>query len=158
MFTFLVSNFAFGQIKLEDLKVDTTITGFYFAADFHGTKVFTKNGSSDIQSTKPPSAYSFTISQNFTSSLAKEQLEMLFNMTVQDGYKITDLTRKDTTLNGYEAFYISYIETNEKTSYKNIVFNAFVIKNKTLILFTSGDLDNGLYHEKFKRTFYSIKI
>ncbi len=157
LFTFLVSNFAFGQIKLEDLNVDTTITGFHFAADFQGTKVFTKNGPSDIK-TVNPTAYSFTIAQNFTASMAKEQLEMLLNMSVQNGYKITNLAKKDTTLNGYNAFYISYIETDYKTSYKNLVFNAFVIKDKTLILFTSGDLDNGLYYEKFKRTFYSIKI
>jgi hypothetical protein len=157
IFTFLVSNFAFGQIKLEDLKVDTTITGFHFAADFQGTKVFTKNGPSDIQ-TINPTAYSFTIAQNFTAVMAKEQLEILLNMSVQNGYKITDLVKKDTTLNGYNAFYISYTETDDKKSYKNLVFNAFVIKDKTLILFTSGDLDNGLYNEKFKKTFYSIKL
>ena len=79
-------------------------------------------------------------------------------MSLLSGYKITDLVKKDTTLNGYNAFYISYTETKDKTSYKNLVFNAFVIKDKTLILFTSGDLENGLYSEKFKRTFYSIKL
>ena len=79
-------------------------------------------------------------------------------MSVQNGYKITDLVRKDTTLNGTSAFYISYTETNESAKYKNLVFNAFVIKDKTLILFTSGDLENGIYKEKFKKTFYSIKL
>ena len=157
LFAFLVCNLSFGQIKLEDINVDTTITAFHFAADFQGTKVFTKNGPSDLQ-TVNPTAYSFTIAQNFTDSMAKEQLDMLMNMSLLSGYKITDLVKKDTTLNGYNAFYISYTETKDKTSYKNLVFNAFVIKDKTLILFTSGDLENGLYSEKFKRTFYSIKL
>lgn len=156
-FALSVSYFSFGQIKLEDLNVDTTITGFHFAADFQGTIVFTKNGPSDLQ-TINPTAYSFTIAENFTSPKAKQQLDMLLNMSVRNGYKISDLVRRDTTLNGYNAFYISYTETDEKRNYKNLVFNAFVIKDKTLILFTSGDLDQGLYSEKFKRTFYSIKL
>ena len=42
--TLFVSHFSFGQIKLEDLNIDTTITGFHYAVDFQGTKVFTKNG------------------------------------------------------------------------------------------------------------------
>src|SRR5947209_2971931 len=89
----LAFTFSFGQIKLEDLNVVTSITGFHFAADFQGTQVFTKNRSSD-----------------------------------------------------------------NKNNYKNFVFNAFVIKDNTLILFTSGDLDNGQYIDQFKKTFYSIKL
>lgn len=154
---FFVTTFSFGQIKLEDLKIDTTITGFHFAADFQGTKVFTKNGSSDIQ-TINPTAFSFTIAPNMTAASAKEQLDMLRNMSKQNGYKISDLLTKDTTINGNNAYYISYVETDDKNNYKNIVFNSFVIKNKTLILFVSGDLDNGKYIDKFKKTFYSIKL
>lgn len=157
LLTVLVSKLSFGQTKLEDLKVDTTITGFHYAADFQGTKVFTKNGSSDIQ-TINPTAFSFTIAPNFTAEVAKEQLDMLLNMSKQNGYKIADLVKKDTVLNGNKAYYTSYIEIDAKANYKNSVFNAFVIKGDTLILFTGGDLDNGKYIDKFKRTFYSIKL
>ena len=149
--------FSFGQIKLEDLKVDTTITGFHFAADFQGTEVVTKNGSSDIQ-TVNPTAFSFTIAPNMNSSAAKDQLNMLLNMSKQNGYKITDLMQKDTTFKNNNAYYISYIETDDKNNYKNFVFNAFVIKDNTLILFTSGDLDNGQYFDKFRKTFYSMQL
>ncbi|HSC40594.1 MAG TPA: hypothetical protein VLD19_22075, partial [Chitinophagaceae bacterium] len=38
---------------------------------------------------------------------------------------------------------ISYIETGDKNSYKNIVFSSFVVKDKTILLLVSGDLDNG---------------
>jgi len=155
--TVLVSKLSFSQIKLEDLKVDTTITGFHFAADFQGTKVFTKNGASDIQ-TMNPTAFSFTIAPNMTAEVAKEQLDMLLNMSKQNGYKIADLVKKDTVLNGNKAYYTSYIETDAKTNYKNSVFNSFVIKDETLILFTGGDLDNGKYIDKFRKTFYSIKL
>ena len=157
LLTLSVTHLAFGQIKLEDLNIDTTITGFHYAVDFQGTKVFTKNGSSDIQ-TINPTAFSFTIAPNMTATSAKSQLEMLQNMSIQNGYKIADLVTKDTTLNGNNAFYISYVETDDKSNYKNIVFNSFVIKDKTLILFVSGDLDNGKYIDKFKKTFYTIKL
>ena len=154
--TFLFT-FSFGQIKLEDLKVDTTITGFHFAADFQGTEVFTKNGSSDIQ-TVNPTAFSFTIAPNMNALAAKDQLNMLLNMSKQNGYKITDLVQRDTTFKDNNAYYVSYVETDDKNNYKNFVFNAFVIKDNTLILFTSGDLDNGKYFDKFRKTFYSIKL
>ena len=157
LLAFFISNFSFGQIKLSDLEIDTTITGFHFAADFQGTNIFTKNGSSDIR-TINPTAFSFTLAPNMTGKVAKEQLEMLFNMSVRNGYKISDIIKKDTTLKGNTAYYISYIETHPKENYKNLVFNAFVIKNETLILFTSGDLDNGSYSDKFRHTFYSIKL
>lgn len=148
---------AFGQEKFEDLDVDTTITDFHLAADFQGTIIFTKNGPSDIQ-TMNPTAFSFTIAPGMTSTQAKEQLDFLVNMSIQNGIKVLDVNKKDTTLNGYEAFIISYTEQDEINNYKNLVFNAFVIKNNTVILFTSGDLANGKYREKFKKTFYSIKI
>src|SRR3954468_723064 len=86
--------FSFGQIKLEDLNIDTTITGFHFAADFQGTKVFTKHGSSDIQ-TNNPTAFSFTIAPNMTPTMAKSDLNQLLNMSKENGYKITDFTEKD---------------------------------------------------------------
>lgn len=156
-FFVLVSKLSFGQTKLEDLKIDTTITGFHFAADFQGTKVFTKNGASDIQ-TINPTAFSFTIAPNMTAEMAKEQLDMLLNMSKQNGYTITNLVKKDTVFNGYKSYYISYLETDEKVNYKNSVFNAFAIKDGTLILFTGGDLDNEKYTGKFKKTFYSIKL
>lgn len=155
--TFLVSNFSFGQLKLEDIKVDTTITGFHFAADFQGTNVFTKNGLSDIQ-TINPTAFSFTIAPNMTATTAKKQLETLLNMSVQNRYKISDVVKKDTTLKENDAYYISYTETDNKSNYKNLIFNAFVIKDGTLILFTSGDLDKGKYFDKFRKTFYTIKL
>jgi hypothetical protein len=97
LFAFLFSNFSFGQIRFEDLNADTTISGFHFAADFQGTKIFTKNGPSDLK-TINPSAYSFTIAQNVSASMAKEQLDMLLDMSLQNGYKITNLVENDTTL------------------------------------------------------------
>jgi hypothetical protein len=153
----LTSEYSFGQIKLEDLQIDSTITGFHYAADFQGTIVFTKNGASDIQ-TINPTAFSFSFAQNMTAIEAKKQLEMLLIMSKQNGYEISNFIQKDTVLNNNIAYYISYTETDVKENYQNIVYNAFVIKDKTLILFVSGDLDRGKYLDKFKKTFYSIKI
>ena|SRR5690348_8306365 len=155
--TLILAKLSFGQIKPADLKPDTTITGFHFAVDFQGTKVFTKNGPADIQ-TINPTAFSLTIAPNMTAEVGKKQLEMLLNLSRQNGYKIADLTQIDTLLNGNKAYYISYVETDDKEKYKNLVFNAFVIKGGTLILFTAGDLDNGMYIEKFKKTFYALEL
>lgn len=154
--TVCISHLSFAQIKMEDLKIDLSVTGFQYATDFQGTRVFTKNGKSDI-STINPSAFSFTIATGLTAQAAKDQLEMLVEMSKQNGYTFTDLKRVDTMLNGNKAYYISYTETTQP-NYKNIVFNAFVIKDNTLVLFTSGDLDKGIYIDKFKQTFYSIKL
>jgi len=157
LLAFLAPNFSFGQIKLADLKVDTTITGFHFAADFQGTNVFTNDGASDMH-TINPTAFSFTIAPNMKAAEAKDQFELLLSMSEQSGYKIIDIFKKDTTLKGNNAYYISYIETDDKVNYKNFVFNAFVIKDKTIILFTSGDLDNGRLSDKLRKTFYSINL
>lgn len=153
----LISNISFGQLKLEDLQIDTTITGFHLAADFQGTIVYTKNGPSDIQ-TRNPTAFAFTIMENLSAKKAKKQLYKLLSMSIKAGYTISDKIEKDTTLNGNVCYYLSYKETNLQYNYQNFVFNAFVIKDKTAVIFTSGDLDNRRYYDKFKKTFYSIKI
>ena len=150
LLTFLVSNLSFGQIKLEDLKVDTTITGFHLAANFQGTYVYTPNGKSDI-STINPSAFSFSMLLNTTMKIAIGEIGNLFTMSKQNGYDLTDIIRKDTTISGYKAFIISYTETEKATDYKNLVFNAVVMKENTAIVFTSGDLDKGKYLENFKK-------
>src|SRR5689334_7860910 len=87
MMIFLASS-AFSQLKLQDLKVDTTITGFHYAADFQGIAVFTKNGASDLN-TLNPSAFSFTIAPNSTYQFAVKQLDQLLNMSKENGYKIS---------------------------------------------------------------------
>jgi hypothetical protein len=157
LLTLFVSQFSFGQIKVEDLKVDTTITGFHFAANFQGTLIYTQNGKADLN-TINPSAFSFTIMTNASYQAALEQIELLLNMSRQDGYTHSDIVKKDTTINGNKAYYISFIETRKDTDYKNLVFDAFYIKENTILLFISGDLNNGKYIENFKRTFYDTKL
>lgn len=93
-----------------------------------------------------------------TAAIAKNELEMLLNMSVQNGYQISDLLRKDTILKGNSAYYISYTETDQKNQHKNFVFNSFAVKDKSLVLSTSGDLDGGKYVDKFKKIFYVIKM
>jgi hypothetical protein len=154
LLTFLVPHFSFAQIKLEDLKIDTTITGFHFAANFQGTYVYTLNGTSDLN-TINPSAFSFSILPNTTMKAAIAEIENLFTMSKQNNYTLTDILRKDTTLNGYKAFILSYIETEKATDYKNLVFNAVIMKENSAVIFVSGDLDKGKYLENFKKTFFA---
>jgi hypothetical protein len=146
-----------GKVQFEDLKIDSSITGFHFAANFQGTVVYTKNGPSDIKSVNP-SAFSFTLAPNMSAKVALDQFEQFVAFSKQLNNTLSDVVKKDTTLHGNPAYYVSYTESNEKTNYKNFVFNAYVIKDNTLIVFASGDLDKGIYIDKFKKTFYSIKL
>jgi hypothetical protein len=146
-----------GKVQLEDLRIDSSITGFHLAANFQGTIVYTPNGPSDIK-TVNPSAFSFTLAPNMTAKVALDQFEQFVAFSKRLNNTLSDVVKKDTTLQGNPAYYVSYIESNEKTNYKNFVFNAYVIKDNTLIVFASGDLDKGIYIDKFKKTFYSMKL
>ena len=154
---FFTASISIGQIKIADLKIDTLITGFHFAADWAGTNVYTPNGKPDLK-TKNPSSFSFTIFQNAPYKSALKQIENLIEMSKQDGYTHSDFVKMDTTINEYKVCILSFTETLEGTGYKNLVFDAFIMKDNDAIVFVSGDLNNGIYIDKFKRTFYAIKI
>jgi len=150
------SSVVFGQDPESDIKIDAGITGFKYAANFMGTKVFTKNGPADLE-TRNPTAFTFTIAKNRTPEDVKTQLDQFMSVSTRSGYEVTNLVKKDTILHGYKAFEISYTETLEEENYINYVFSAFIVKDDTILLFTSGDLDNGMYKAKFKETFYSLE-
>lgn len=146
---------ASGQ-KIENLKVDTTITGFHFAANYQGTYVYTLSGKiDDMPGPKRPSAFSFTMMPNATIEKVKQQVESYINMARAAGYTQMNLVSKDTLINGNTVYWLSYTETLNLTTYKNIQFHGFYIKNGTALLFISGDMDGGRYIELFKKTFFN---
>ncbi len=153
----LICHICFGQIKIEDIHIDTTITGFHFAADFQGTMVYTLNGKADLN-TINPSAFSFTIYPDASYQAAVKQIDQLLEMSIQNGYKHSDIIKKDTTVNGNKVYCISLTETQKGTDYKNLIFHGFYMKGNTAILFISGDLSNGKYIEGFKKTFYAAQL
>lgn len=142
-----------GQISFENLHVDTTITGFHFAADFQGTHVYTPNGPADLQSVNP-SAFSFTIMDKATKEDALKQIGQYRRVSLSQGYEPNDVVELDTTIAGLPVFYISLRETLEGSDYENRTFEAFYIKDSTVVLFISGDLDHGKHIDNFKRTFF----
>jgi hypothetical protein len=152
-----VSGFSFGQSKVTDIKVDSSITGFHFAANFQGTLVYTIHGKSDL-TTVNPTAFSISLLPNATYELALTQIDNYLSYSTRNGYTHSDILRKDTTVNGNKGFYTTLTETLKGTDYRNLVFHAFYIKDNTAVLFISGDLDNGKYIENFKKTFYSLKF
>jgi len=156
LLTFFITRLAFGQAKSEDLKIDTTITGFHFAANFSGTKVYTPKGPSDITGTVNPSAFSFTLMPQATYATAREQLDQLLQMSVTGGYTQSDIIKKDTVINGNKVYYVSLKETLKRDDYQNLVFDAFVLIGDTAIVFTAGDLDKGRYLAAFKKTFFNF--
>ncbi|PWT74814.1 MAG: hypothetical protein C5B59_10205 [Bacteroidetes bacterium] len=146
-----------GQIRFEDIKIDTTITGFHFAGDLMGVRVYTPNGEADL-SAEHPSAFSFTLIPDATFELALDQVNRLIEASKTNGYLISGMTKKDTTIQGNRVKLISYTETKKAEDYKNLVFNAVVMKGTTALIFLSGDLDRGKYADKFRNTFFAIKL
>jgi len=139
------------------LGFDTTITGFHYATNFSGTVVYTPNGAADLN-TLNPSAFSFTILHDATYKYALSQIRGLLKMSDQDGFIRSGMVEKDTVINGIKAYYVSFTETRTDNDYQNLVFDAFYIKDKTAVLFVSGDLDKGKHIENFKKTFYGLKL
>jgi hypothetical protein len=150
----LLSASAFSQYRISDIKIDTTITGFKFASNFQGTYVYTANGAADLN-TMNPSAFSFSIYPNATYRTAMEQLNGLQEMSKFNGYTISDLTKKDTVINGYKTYIVEFTETLKGSAFKNLAFHAFYLKDRTGVLFVSGDFQGGKHIENFRKTFYA---
>lgn len=142
---------AYGQVK-----VDTTLTGFHFAADFQGTRVYTLHGAADLRVVNP-SVFSYTLMPNATYQAARQQIDYLLAMAKQDGYINSQVLEKDTLIQGKQAYYTSFVQTLAGKAYKNAVFYAFYLQDGAALLFISGDLDNGKYLKRFKQTFYTIQ-
>lgn len=145
------------QIVYKDVVIDTTITGFKTAVNFKGTQVFTKNGSSDIK-TFNPTAFSVTVVSDHTETDIKKQFDQLIDLGKRNGYQVTNLIKKDTVIQGYKAHYVSYKDILKEENYENRIYNGYYVKDNTIIIFTSGDLDKGKYVEAFKKTFYGLKF
>jgi hypothetical protein len=152
-----ITHISFSQLQIENIKIDTTITGFHFAANMYGTIVYTPNGKSDITNTLNPTAFSFTVMPNATLAAATKEIENFILMSKQNGYVIRNIERKDTIVNGYKTFIVSYTEADKGTSYQNLVFNAVVMKGTDAVIFVSGDLDKGKYLDGIKKTFFAVR-
>ena len=142
--TTFICSISFSQITLDDLKIDTSITGFYLTSDTLNTQIFGKSSSS----------FSVNILPNASYMDMRDEIEHVVILLKQDSFKITDVHEKDTTLNDHKAYYLFYTDMGKKDdTYKDFVFLAFVVKEHTLIFFQSHDLDNGAFIEKLKKPF-----
>jgi len=147
--------FSFGQIKLEDLRADTTITGFHVAMIANGQKTFTKNGPSDLDKENPSVFMLMTIpSRGYYNDV--RVLTKMLEIGRQPGFEVSDVVKIDSMINGDRTFIISYSEIKKETASRNQFFNAFFLKDSTAVIFMSGDFDGGKYVEQFKRTFYDM--
>ena len=148
---------SFGQIRYEDIKIDTTITGFHFAADMMGVRVYTPHGEADLNA-ELGSAFSFKLLQNTTFESASDYINRLIEASKSNGFLVSGVVKKDTSIRGNKAMTVTYFETKKSENYENQVFYAIVMKGTTAFVFLSGDLNNGKYIESFKKTFYAIRI
>jgi len=147
--------FSFGQIKLEDLHADTTITGFHIAMIANGQKTFTQNGPSDLNKENPSVFMLMAIpSRGYYNDV--RVLTKMLEIGRQPGFEVSDMVKIDSMLNGNRTFIISYSEIKKETATRNQFFNAFFLKDSTAVIFMSGDFDSGKYVEQFKKTFYRM--
>lgn len=149
--------YLFGQVTVESLKIDKTITGFQLAANFQGTQVYTQNGESDLN-TVNPSAFSYSVLTPTTYEQAKVQIKQYMKMAADNGYTQADIKEADTIINGNKVYYISFVETLNGENYKNMAFHGFFLKGDTAVIFISGDLNGGRHIEAFKKTFFSTRF
>ncbi len=152
-----ITNFSFGQLKIEDLQVDTTITGFHFVENRNNTKVFTPTGKSEMIFKNMPVFY-ITLFSDATYQTSKNKVENTLSVVDAYGNTASDVIKKDTIINGCQSYIISFTETDGGTGQKDLIFTGFIIKGNVAIIFECDDFDNGKYTDKLKKTFYSLKI
>ncbi|MBS1599396.1 MAG: hypothetical protein JST75_14315 [Bacteroidetes bacterium] len=147
--------FTRSQIKLENLQVDTTITGFHMAMIANGQKMFTQNGRSDLDK-ENPSAFVLMAMPSFGYYNDVRVLTKMLEIGRQPGYEVSDMVKIDSVVNGNKTFIISYNEIKIGAADRNQFFSAFFLKGNTAVVFISSDTDNGKYIEQFKKTFYGM--
>ena len=146
----LVAPCCMGQIKLEDVKIDTSITGFRFHFKHKGTVVYNLSGEFD---TVNFSYFTFTTWPDSTYKQGLDYFDRAMKMGLANGYVYSDIVKKDTTLNGIKANCLSLTQTKKGTNYFVII--AFYIKDNTLVLFNGIDYTiDGKYMDGFRRTFW----
>ena len=147
------------QLSLHDVRVDSNISGFHFTMQVEDTRVYTPNGQADIGKVKNPSAFSLTILEHVDYEDAKEKVEELMEVSaVQDGLTQDQIVRKDTVLNGNRAYTVSMRETQKGSLYYSLVFYGVILHGHEAVLFVSGDFEKGKHIDKFRKTFYALKI
>lgn len=155
-FSLFIFHYSFGQLQIEDLNIDTSITGFRLTVISNSTYTYKPNYSraENIRL----SAFSVSIMPSETDQNVLRVIDYVLSLRTEEGYRHSDIIKKDTTINGYKAYYTSMTESKKGSNHKTLIFYAFYTKDKTAILFSSEDNDKGKYIEKFKKTFYAIKL
>ncbi len=147
------------QLKITDVRIDTTISGFHFTMQNDGALIYTPHGYADIGVVKNPSAFSLVIVEDVDYEAAKEKIEELVEISaIQDGNTQDQIVRKDTLVNGNKAYTVSMRETKKGTLHHALVFYGFFLSGRDAVLFVSGDFEKGKYIENFKKTFYALKL
>jgi hypothetical protein len=146
------------QISINSIQVDTTITGFKFASYYDNMNVYTLNGPGDLQKDGLLSYFSVFIKSKTTYNKALDYLDDLLKLSKIQGHQQVDVVAKDTIIKDITYHEVALTEIEQGTSYKNILFNGFIIKDTYVLFFVSCDGDNGKYAEQFRNTFYSLKM
>jgi hypothetical protein len=151
--------FTFGQLKVGDVKVDNTITGFKFAKDYDGLYVFLPNGEKDLKSNMSVSTFAFLVKQNIDYANSIAYLDFQMNNEKKNGFAISNIVRKDTVIGGLKAYEMSFNEKkNGKVQQMMNSYFAFIMKDNDVVFFLSGDNNKGKFIQKFKNTFYKLKF
>jgi len=144
-------------LELSHFNFDLSITGFKFATSQSNILIYTPDGKTETQSTSLNSTIELMPMKNIAFDKLKELLNTITSRYDPKYMKLSDIIKKDTTLNNYQAYQITF---NGKDS-ADKPFNGYEIalqSDTSGMIFIGIDCDNGKYIEKLRQTAQSIKL
>ena len=146
-------------LELANFLVDETITGFKYATTMGNILFYSPNGKADMKGLLDFSSYQIMPFEAGSFNKVKELLETINEGLTKQGVQVSNIRKKETTINGNSAYEIT-MDAKDINDKKASIYQVVIYKEGTTsaVLFMGTDSDNEIYLEKFKATAQSIKL
>jgi hypothetical protein len=156
--SFYDKSFALNPLELASFKFDESITGFKYATSMSNVFIYTPNGKEDLNKQQDDlSAFQLSTIAAPTFSKAKEFLDYTISRYGVQGIQVSDVTRRDISINGNSAYEVT-MQTKDANNSKRTLYQVIVHKGTKAVLFVGSDTQNGKWVSKFKATAQSIQL
>jgi hypothetical protein len=149
-------SFSLDPLELASFEFDESITGFKLARIVGNMFVYTPNGKEDLKNMeKIITSFQLSTIEAPTFSKAKEFLDL--TITKYSGTEISNVIKKDTIINGNQAYEVSFqgIGPNDKIIY---YYQMAIHKDNKALNFLGVDGENGKLIEKYAKTAHTIQF
>ena len=153
---FLINGFS--QIKVEDIKLDKTITNFKYATNLNGMLVYLPNGKQDLNSKQDLPSFAVRIEDEMNYEKAIGYINFMVDYDRRHGWVVKDIKTVDTLINNLKVFELTMNEKCTGKAGTHHCFYAFILHGNQAIIYLSGDREGDVYFDKLKKTFYSIHL